>query len=421
MRKAGRLAALLAALCLLCGCARRPAVEELLRAPQLSARLAVVQKALNGYLGESAQLKYPRGGDTSSPFLFCDLNGDGVEEAVVLFRTDGRGLNVHLAVMEQSGENWALTCELEGLSGDVKSIRQSHLQTNEGSELVVVYAAADAGEEDFLAVYSYTENALAESYMRPCSGYLLADMTGSGMQDLVLACRQNGRPTLALLTDRDGVLRETQELEMDARFASCAGLHYSTRQGERYLVVDGTDQAGYTISDLFVCAGNERLKRYYFERESVMTASARLKPGLYSTDMNDDGVVEVPVVEAEIPDVNAGQLCFVSWRDFTRSSNTVVQFGVLDSENGYFLRLPAAWMGKVAVKAGPYTGSWQVRGVEDGVWYLTAVVRNKEQTAAMNEGGLRAVRMMGKNRLLVGINDDWMQDDAFVRNGIYLL
>lgn len=43
-----------------------------------------VQTALNDWLGEGAQLKYPMQGDLLSPFLLQDLDGDGRQDAAVL-------------------------------------------------------------------------------------------------------------------------------------------------------------------------------------------------------------------------------------------------------------------------------------------------------------------------------------------------
>ena len=56
---------------LLAGCSmpgEQVQVEELLRAPKLSGDYGDVQTALNDWLGESAQLKYPMQGDLLSPF-----------------------------------------------------------------------------------------------------------------------------------------------------------------------------------------------------------------------------------------------------------------------------------------------------------------------------------------------------------------
>ena len=48
-------------------------VEELLRAPRLPGDYGALQNALNEWLGESAQLKYPMQGELLSPFLLQDL------------------------------------------------------------------------------------------------------------------------------------------------------------------------------------------------------------------------------------------------------------------------------------------------------------------------------------------------------------
>ena len=62
-------------------------VEELLRAPKLSGDYGALQTALNDWLGESAQLKYPLQGDLLSPFVLQDFDGDGEQDAAVFYTT----------------------------------------------------------------------------------------------------------------------------------------------------------------------------------------------------------------------------------------------------------------------------------------------------------------------------------------------
>jgi len=95
-----KIAALLLVPVLLAGCSAAGDVETLLRAPQLSGESAALQKALNNYLGGSATLKYPASGDFLSPFAFGDWDGDGTDEAAVLYTTDTTSSNVWLAVLQ---------------------------------------------------------------------------------------------------------------------------------------------------------------------------------------------------------------------------------------------------------------------------------------------------------------------------------
>ena len=99
-----KIAALLLVPVLLAGCSAAGDVETLLRAPQLSGESAALQKALNNYLGGSATLKYPASGDFLSPFAFGDWDGDGTDEAAVLYTTDTTSSNVWLAVRRADGE-----------------------------------------------------------------------------------------------------------------------------------------------------------------------------------------------------------------------------------------------------------------------------------------------------------------------------
>ena len=80
-------------------------MESLLRAPQASGETSAVQKALNSALGVTATLKYPASGDFLSPLLFGDWDGDGQDEAAVLYTLDASAGNVYLAILEPTEEN----------------------------------------------------------------------------------------------------------------------------------------------------------------------------------------------------------------------------------------------------------------------------------------------------------------------------
>lgn len=413
--------ALLLAVLLLTGCAGTNTVEDLLRAPQLSTQLAVVQKALNTWLGESPQLKYPRSGDTSSPFLFSDLDGDGAEEAVVLYQSETSSLNVHLAVLEQQGEEWQVTQTMEGLSSDVQSIELADLHGDGGHELVVVYPGpADA--QDFLAVYSYADHTLERNYMRASSCYLLQSVDDSGRQSLVIAYPKGSRMALEVLTSREGVFQNTQELLLDERFTDCTELFYSAKPGvRRTLVVDGVDQSGYTISEIIAYDPTlNRLTPYKGYDGDIIAASARLKPGLSSADIDGDGVVEIPVEEETITGLDeARKLSYVTWRDFTRSSNTVVWFGILDAEYGYFIRLPSMWQGRITVRDGEEEGSWEVCSPDGTQRYLTVQVRSTDD-AALGPGYVSA-GIIGQHRIMVNVNRSYLEDASLILDGIRVL
>ena len=159
-------------------------VEELLRAPRLPGDYGALQNALNEWLGESAQLKYPMQGDLLSPFLLQDLDGDGQQDAAVLYTT-AQSSNVCIAFLQKDAAGvWQVRQSIEGLADTVDNVRLAQLQDGAATQLVVGYLAAQG--DSYLAVYSYengTVNAILEqSYEQ----YLVEDITGGGNEDLIL-------------------------------------------------------------------------------------------------------------------------------------------------------------------------------------------------------------------------------------------
>ena len=147
MKKLGRLLAVCALLgLLLTGCnmplEENRQVEDLLRAPQLAGDYGALQSALNDWLGESAQLKYPLQGELLSPFVLQDLDGDGVQDAAV-FYTTAQSTNVCIAILQKDAEgNWEVRQNLEGLADTVDTVRLARLQAGGSTQLVVGYVAS---------------------------------------------------------------------------------------------------------------------------------------------------------------------------------------------------------------------------------------------------------------------------------------
>ena len=217
-------------LCLaLAGCSALPGeraqVEELLRAPKLSGDYGDVQTALNDWLGESAQLKYPMQGELLSPFLLQDLDGDGQMDAAVLYTT-AQSTNVCIAILQKTdADGWQVRQNVEGLSDTVESVGLAQLQPGDGAQLVVGYLSAQG--DHYLAVYSYAQNQLSTILEQQYEQYLVEDITGGGNQDLILmSTLEDGGVQIELLTvDKEGSFQQVAVMGLSAnRFSGCASV-----------------------------------------------------------------------------------------------------------------------------------------------------------------------------------------------------
>ena len=370
-------------------------VEELLRAPRLSGDYGDIQTALNDWLGESAQLKYPLQGDLLSPFLLQDLDGDGRQDAAVLYTT-AKSSNVCIAILQRdSTDAWQVRQNVEGLADTVENVRLAQLQPGNAVQLVVGYMAAQG--DHYLAVYSYTNGELATILEQQYEQYLVEDITGGGNQDLILmSTLEDGGVQIELLTvDKEGSFQQVAVMGLSAnRFAGCASVAAGMgADGKHYLVLDGwTGISGNNLASVLLRFDEDTQQMVpasQISTERLYTASLRNVPGLVSRDLDGDGIVEIPTQPEEAGLLNMSQgrrMDFIVWMDYT-SSHPEKSFGLLDEETNCYIELPMEWEGNLKLTdSGQYDGAVELRTVDEDQPVMTLRLA---RTTASSKGWTR--------------------------------
>lgn len=392
---------------LLAGCSmpgEQVQVEELLRAPKLSGDYGDVQTALNDWLGESAQLKYPMQGDLLSPFLLQDLDGDGRQDAAVLYTT-AQSSNVCIAILQKDDADiWHVRQNVEGLADTVESVGLAQLQPGNATQLVVGYTAAQG--DHYLAVYSYTDGVLSTILEQQYQQYLVEDITGGGNQDLILmSTLEDGGVQIELLTvDKEGSFQQVAVMGLSAnRFAGCASVAAGVgADGRHYLVLDGwTGISGNNLASVLLRFDEDTQQMVPADQistEKLYTASLRNVPSLVSQDLDGDGIVEIPTQPDEAGLLNMSQsrrMDFIVWMDYT-SPHPEKSFGLLDEETNCYIELPMEWEGNLKLTdSEQYDGAVELRTVDEDQLIMTLrLVRTTSSLKGWTRLGIVASRQM---------------------------
>ncbi len=397
----GLLSLLCCGLLLLAGCAPfgMQNMNDLLHAPALGQGQGEVQKALAQHVGEQPEYKYPKEGDWRSPLVMADLDGNGVEEAVLVYALPNstaldRSTNVYVAVLEQAEGEWRVVQDIEGQAGEVASLDVADLLQDGTQQLIVGYANANLSSKIFM-LYQYKGGILEALYRTAYSRYELEDFTGSGAKDLVIVSPDDNVKGMFLqyVSAVDGAFDFAQKpVALGANFVSCVGLYPSAGpEGERLIIADcktGDDQLSsqiiyYSGDHFFVVSDAKGI-------DALLGETARANPLLKSQDIDADGIVEIPQRMGKDPihtrkgDKN---LEFVKWMDFTQETPVVRQAGILDSDRGVYIRLPEAWLLEdgqdapaVRVADGLNEGEWRIEDEETGRTLMRLQILEADQT-----------------------------------------
>ena len=395
------------AMSLLSGCSfpmtENMQVEELLRAPRLSGDYGALQNALNEWLGESAQLKYPMQGDLLSPFLLQDLDGDGEQDAAVLYTT-AQTSNVCIAFLQRDDDGvWTVRKSIEGLADTVDNVRLAQLQDGGAVQLVVGYLASQG--DSYLAVYSYEHGEVNAILEQSYEQYLVEDITGGGNEDLILmSTLEDGGVQIELLTvDRDGMFQQVAVMGLSAdKFSGCASVTAGLgTDGKHYLVLDGwTVISGNHLATVLLRFDEESQQMVPADQITtgeLYNASLRNVSNLVSRDLDGDGTVEIPTQPDEAGLLNMSQsrrMDFIVWMDYT-SPEPEKSFGLLDEEMNCYIELPMEWEGNLLLTDSEEEDAVELRTVDENELVLTLrLVPSSESAAGWTRLGIVASRQM---------------------------
>ncbi len=366
-------------------------ITELLRAPALGGGQDEIQDALSEYLGEQPQYIFPKEGNWTSPLIRSDLDGNGRDEAILLYTLSDtsnlgreKGNAVWVAILDYRDDEWQVVQDIQGLSIDVANLEVADLLSNGTQQLIIGYTTSNLSAKT-LGVYTYSQDVLSLIYQFDYSIYEVGDFTGRGGFELVVVSSEEQSMRMQFIMAEDGEFVTDAEMQapvsLDANFVSCVNIMPGeTASGEHIVVVDGVAAADTgALASQFVYYTGERF--YTEEANPLRGSTSRISPLLTSMDIDGDDIVEIPLRHTRntIMTPNADKnLEYVEWKDFTQAEPVTKQFGILDSDRAVYISLPESWKNNLNVIDGDAQGEWilqtrqtgesvlEMRYVEDG-------------------------------------------------------
>lgn len=335
--------------------------EALYALPELPAKYTELNARLNEILEGGAEYAAPTSGTNIQPVQLTDLDGDGAQEAVAFFRKAEDEKPLKIYIFSANGDRYEQSAVIEGSGAAVYSVVYSDLDGDGRTELIVGWRVN--AELQALSVYALSPAGPAEllrsvSYVR----YANVDLDGDGLQELVvLHADEEGGGVADYYDWQEGALVPLSPARISVTMAELSQqgrLAAGTLQGGApALFVTGVTEQSGAVTDILALRNGELSNIALSESTGV---SGEIAPfcGLYPTDINGDGLTEVPIPIS--PD-GAPPFHRVDWRAYSLDGAGERAASTYHSvEDGWYLQLPDAWVDHVETERSGGSGESSV-------------------------------------------------------------
>lgn len=336
-----------AVLMLLCGCSpfKLLSAGDLIRAPKLTGENALLQGAFEEAVGSDIVLLSPLSGRYRSSYILHDCNGDGTDEALVFYAAGGTDRIVHMHLLEEKSGEWISVGDITGSGNEVYNVEFGNMDSDADAEIAVTWTSSDTKKDKSISFYklSLSESSMIDA-INPLAtvqvfDYYILDADEDGINELFYLFydtaedRAGAYLRLLKFSETDTALLPVSEVRLNPMISSLLSMKYDfTAHGIEFFVDCSVNENSYFTDIVLYDRSENALNCPVEEAGKDAVAMTRRTTLSYCSDINDDGLIEIPVEltseesymkNAETGDVQP--LIFTDWQRYEKSSMVSVK------------------------------------------------------------------------------------------------
>ncbi len=411
----------------LSGCSASASVDTLLAPPKLSEEQSAVYDTLIRSVGKDIRLQYPKSGDYRSAFVFSDIDGDPDNEAIVFYENTGEaqaGASVRVNIIDKRDGKWTSVYDHAGMGTEIDRILFADIGNEERKSIIIGFTLL-SGEKN-VRVYSYDNGMLIPEYSDSYSTMFVSDLERDRNSELVLIRPNNQmkKASVGLVAENaEGRITETANValnESTTDFVNIASGYVGS--GTPAIFIDSL--TGGKLTTEIIYSVNGQLRNPLYLGESAMIEQTVRQAGYPSTDIDLDGIIEIPT-QTLFPGYTENtmgiKLYCTEWNVLDNYSITKKYSSYYNIADGYCFILPSRWDGGV-ITAKPDTVTGEIVfykyriDLENSTTELMRIaVASGEETPALLEEGYILVKSNNGTNYLVKCPD--ISDEPLILTG----
>ena len=332
-------------------------IEGLLNAPKLSEEQSEIHKALTESTGNNIELKYPLSGNNRSAFVIYNLDDEPTDEAIAFYQKNNASSDesiIRINILDQINGKWQSVFDVHSVGTDVDKVILSKLGSDNQVNIIVGYGLLNQNEKA-LQIYNYSNGILNSMYSYIYSVTETIDMDMDNMNELITITKSNdnNEAVAKLFKWSNDTVINTSSIAMDKYTVSYTNIVKGMIDDETSAIYVDCLKSDGTLQTEVLMFKNNQLQNPLVENS--LTINTSRPSGYFSTDINNDGVIEIPVTmpfTGYETNKNINSIVpMVNWNILNSDGNLENEFSSYYNLNdSYLIILNARWLGFVTVK-----------------------------------------------------------------------
>ena len=420
-----KIIALALALCLcalLCGCDLFAFdTEELLVPPSLTGALAPIATAIDESAEGTYTFKYPSRGNYRSAVVQEDIDSDGLLEAFAFYSiAEGETQVMYINAVFYSNGTWESAAQQKIVAGGVDKIDFCDLDGDGVKEILVGWEIYGTSEMQ-MAVYSVSKKSMSQRMLQKYTHFTTCNLDGDEKNEVLIIKTDSAelKNTATLFSVAEGGIAQISTCRLDSNaktFNEPVVSALST--GKPAIYIDEIKGVGAVTEVLFLEKGV--LVNPLYSEDTMETVATLRGASLNTTDINGDGILEIPVQE-NVPSVTRSdvneKLYLTNWCSFNGEILVNQMTAMINKEDGYYYIVPSKLIGNIAILKSTdnrlreiYRYNPEDMTVGESLLYIKAVDKAEWDQGKYSASGVKEIANNGETSFICSISASAISD-----------
>ncbi len=351
-------------------------VENLMRPPKLSGESRLLQNAFEKSVHDfdGVVMKTPISGDNRSSYILFDLENDGNQEAIVFYSEPSVNTYANASVFKFVNNNWEFVSKINGKGEEIYEVSFADINHDGNYEIFLSWSGIGvieksnssdfgSGNNRVLTVYSCDGESTSLLTTETYTNLFIDDLNNDKNDEIVLF-KINLSDSEKRTTARIMSFYEDYSIKHDEQLVLSGFLEINNivtdviennNESHTRIFVDGAiSEIGVITEIIDITHNNFNIKLPLYEQNQSQHPSTLRDSRVYSRDIDNDGIVEIPTNEV-LPygtrisknSDERKELSLTVWSEFSNYSMKTDFKCLLNSSYNYLLKIPEGSLSKL--------------------------------------------------------------------------